>query len=97
MAAGDRATGTTALSRLYEKLSSQDVDDTLPVFIERLGVVPVQSQSVRFDPRTEIAALTRLITRPRRPFSQFEVAGRSSARTACRSRASPPPARRASI
>jgi hypothetical protein len=64
MAAGDRATGTTALLRLYREFSSHGIDVTLPALFERLGVIPVQSQSVRFDPRAELAGLTRLITRP---------------------------------
>jgi hypothetical protein len=64
MVAGDRATGTTALRSLYGKFSSHGIDATLPVLFERLGVVPVQSQSVGFDPRAELAGLTRLITRP---------------------------------
>lgn len=64
MAAGDSATGTTALRGLYDKFSSHGIDATLPMLFERLGVVPAQSQSVRFDPRAELAALTRLITHP---------------------------------
>jgi hypothetical protein len=64
MAVGDRATGTAALHSLYGKFSSHGMDATLPVLFERLGVVPVQSQGVRFDPRAELAGLTRLITRP---------------------------------
>jgi hypothetical protein len=64
MEAGDRATGTTALRSLYGKFSSHGIDATLPVLFERLGVVPVQSQSVSLDPRAELAGLTRLITRP---------------------------------
>jgi hypothetical protein len=64
MAVGDRATGTTALRSLYEKFSSHGIDAALPVLFERLGVAAVPSQSVRFDPRAELAGLTRLITRP---------------------------------
>lgn len=64
MAAGDRATGTTALRSLYDKSSSHGIDATLPALFDRLGVIPEQSRSVRFDSRAELARLTRLITRP---------------------------------
>jgi hypothetical protein len=64
MAAGDRATGTTALSKLYERFSSRGFDGGLPALFERLGVGPGQSGGVRFEPRAGLAELTRLVTLP---------------------------------
>jgi hypothetical protein len=64
MAVGDKATGTTALSNLYEKFSSRAFDGSLADLFKRLGVAIDSSGSVRFDPDAELAALTRLITLP---------------------------------
>jgi hypothetical protein len=64
MAVGDKATGTTALSKLYEKYSSRAFDGSLTSLFERLGVARSPSGSVRFDPDAELATLTRRITLP---------------------------------
>jgi hypothetical protein len=64
MAAGDRATSTTALSNPYERFSSRGFDGRLAALFERLGVGPDQSGGVRFEPRAELAELIRLITLP---------------------------------
>ena len=64
MAVGDKATGTTALSKLYEKFSSQAFDGSLADLFERLGVATNPSGGIRFDQGAELAALTRLITLP---------------------------------
>jgi predicted metalloprotease with PDZ domain len=64
MAVGDRATGTTALTNLYEKFSSHAIDGSLADLFERLGVATNPSGSIRFDQGAELATLTRLITLP---------------------------------
>jgi hypothetical protein len=66
MAAGDKATGTTALTNLYEKFSSHAFDGSLADLFKQLGVATDPSGDVRFDPSAELAPLTRLITRPLR-------------------------------
>jgi predicted metalloprotease with PDZ domain len=64
MAVGDKATGTTALTNLYQKFSSQAFDGRLAELFERLGVAMDSSGSIRFDQGAELATLTRLITLP---------------------------------
>jgi hypothetical protein len=64
MAVGDKATGTTALTTLYEKFSSRAFDGDLANLFKQLGVTIDSSGSIRFDQTAELAPLTRLITLP---------------------------------
>jgi hypothetical protein len=64
MAVGDKATGTTALTNLYEKFSSRAVDGNLADLFKQLGVTTDPSGSIHFDQGAELATLTRLITLP---------------------------------
>ena len=64
MAVGDTATGTTALTNLYQKFSSRAFDGRLADLFERLGVATDSSGGIRFDQGAELATLTRLITLP---------------------------------
>ena len=64
MAVGDRATGTTALTNLYETFSDRGFNGSLSELFARLGIESSQSTSVEFNQRAELAELTRLITRP---------------------------------
>jgi hypothetical protein len=62
MTVGDKATGTTALTNLYERFSSRAFDGNLADLFKRLGVAADPSGSIRFDQTAELAPLTRLIT-----------------------------------
>ena len=64
MTVGDKATGTTALTNLYERFSSRAFDVNLADLFTRLGVAADPSGSIRFDQTAELAPLTRLITLP---------------------------------
>jgi hypothetical protein len=64
MTVGDKATGTTALTNLYERFSSRAFDGNLADLFTRLGVAADPSGSIRFDQTAELAPLTRLITLP---------------------------------
>jgi hypothetical protein len=66
MTVGDKATGTTALTTLYERFSSRAFDGNLADLFKRLGVAAEPSGSIRFDQTAELAPLTRLITLPLR-------------------------------
>ncbi len=60
LAAGDQATGTTALSDLYEAWRATPVDPELPALWKRLGV-RVNGKSVSFDDGAALAELRKRI------------------------------------
>jgi hypothetical protein len=62
MAVGDRATGTTALSDLYQTFSSRGIDVDLPSLFARLGVEADPQAGIRLNSKAELADLTRRIT-----------------------------------
>jgi hypothetical protein len=62
MLVGDRATGTTALAKLYERFSAHGFEGSLPELFEQLGVAPSASGSPLFIQHAELAELRRLIT-----------------------------------
>ena len=63
MAAGDRATGTTALSSLYQEFATRPVHTNLAGLFGRLGVVSTPS-GIAFDDRAPLADIRRRITAP---------------------------------
>ncbi|MDH7971592.1 hypothetical protein QH494_05310 [Sphingomonas sp. AR_OL41] len=64
MAAGDAATGTEALSRLYTRFASERATTDLGALFARLGVVE-RGGWVMFDDTAPLAELRRKLTRPR--------------------------------
>lgn len=62
MRTGDEATGTSALSTLYQRYATGGIQVDLPVLFRRLGVSADSPTTVRFDPKAELAELTRRIT-----------------------------------
>ncbi len=63
LAAGDRATGTSVLTTLYESERNAPVATDLAALWARLGVIP-EGRGVRFDDAAPEAALRRAVTQP---------------------------------
>lgn len=66
MAVGDKATGTTALTRLYADFVAGPVNTDLDALFKRLGVMAT-ADGVIFDDHAPLAAIRRRVTAPARP------------------------------
>ena len=64
LAAGDAATGTGVLTRLYATHASAAVSPDLPALWRALGVVAQESAEPRFDDSAPLAAIRRSLTAP---------------------------------
>jgi hypothetical protein len=64
MAAGDRATGTTALGELYRTFSTTGIETDLRSLFEGLGVSAGPGSEILFNRQARLAELTRRIVRP---------------------------------
>jgi len=62
MQAGDIATGTTALSKLYAQFVAGRIDVDLAALFSRLGILANAAGDIRFDDRAPLAELRRSIT-----------------------------------
>jgi hypothetical protein len=64
MRIGDGVTGTSALRSLHRQFASHGVEGSLSALFARLGVERSATGEVRFNPKAELADLTRRITLP---------------------------------
>jgi len=83
VAAGDRATGTGVMSRLYEDMASQPMTPDLDTWFTRLGV-RYRDDEIRFDDDAPLAHIRRAVTAPPRQNPTTTAAGRPASAPAAR-------------